>query len=184
MSEGAATNRWLLLGVWILVLVALGVAVQRSLVVTSDLRAFMPPPRDADQKLLLDQIGEGPASRLLLIEIAAKQESFERVAELSRGLAQALRGDAHFTRVLNGEIDPTALDPSLLPYRYLLSPTLDTHAFDADFLRDELQQRVEDLASPAAGLLKPWLARDPTLEILKLAQRWTPAKAPQMRDGV
>jgi len=184
LSEGAATNRWLLLGVWILVLVALGIAVQRSLVVTSDLRAFMPPPRDADQKLLLDQIGEGPASRLLLIEIGAKQESFVRVAELSRGLAQALRGDPHFTRVLNGEIDPAALDPSLLPYRYLLSPTLDTHVFDADFLRDELQQRVEDLASPAAGLLKPWLARDPTLEMLKLAQRWTPAKTPQMRDGV
>ncbi|HEX7917608.1 xanthomonadin transporter, partial [Rudaea sp.] len=39
-------------------------------------------------------------------------------------------------------------------------------------------------ASPAAGMLKPWLARDPTLEMLKLAQRWTPAKAPQLRDGV
>ncbi len=184
MNDGAVKTRWLWLGVWMLVLAALGIGVQRSLVVTSDLRAFMPPPRDADQKLLLDQIGEGPASRLLLVEIAAQQEAFARSAELSRGLAQALRGDPHFTRVLNGETDPTALDPSLLPYRYLLSPTLDAHAFDADFLREELQQRVEDLASPAAGLLKPWLARDPTLEVLKLAERWTPAKSPQMRDGV
>ena len=176
--------RHLLLGIWILVLAALGFAVQRNLVVTSDLRAFMPPPRNADQKLLLDQIGEGPASRLLLLEIAAKREPFERVFELSHGLAQALRGDARFTRVLNGEVDLATLDPTLLPYRYLLSPTLDTQNFDADFLRDELQQRVEDLASPAAGMLKPWLARDPTLEMLKLAQRWTPARAPQMRDGV
>ena len=184
MSRGAVANRWLLLGAWIFALAALGLVVQRSLVVTSDLRAFMPPPRNADQKLLLDQIGEGPASRLLLLEIAAKQESFEHFAELSRGLAQALRGDPHFTRVLNGEVDLTALDPALLPYRYLLSPTLDTQPLDADFLRDELHQRVEDLASPAAGMLKPWLARDPTLEMLKLAQRWTPAKAPQMRDGV
>ncbi|HEX7915130.1 MAG TPA: xanthomonadin transporter, partial [Rudaea sp.] len=140
-------HRHLLLGIWILVLAALGFAVQRNLVVTSDLRAFMPPSRNADQKLLLDQIGEGPASRLLLLEISAKQESFEHIADLSRGLAQALRGDAHFTRVLNGETDLIALDPALLPYRYLLSPTLDMQNFDADFLRSELQQRIEDLAS-------------------------------------
>ena len=184
MSERVALHRHLLLGIWILVLAALGFAVHRSLVVTSDLRAFMPPPRDADQKLLLEQIGEGPASRLLLLEIAAKQESFEHIAGLSRGLAQVLRSDPHFTRALNGEADLTTLDPALLPYRYLLSPTLDTQNFGADFLREELQQRMEDLASPAAGMLKPWLARDPTLEMLKLAQRWTPARAPQMRDGV
>lgn len=184
MIRRSVRNRYAVLGLWLLALAALGVAVGRSLIVTSDLRAFMPPPRDADQKLLLDQIGEGPASRLLLIEVAAKAKPFEAAAELSRGLARALRGDPHFTRALNGEADLTILDPTLLPYRYLLSPTLDTQAFDADTLRGELQQRIEDLASPAAGLLKPWLARDPTLEMLKLAQRWTPAKAPQLRDGV
>jgi predicted exporter len=178
------SRRLLLLGLWLLVLAALGLAVQRSLVVTSDLRAFMPPPRNADQKLLLDQIGEGPASRLLLVNLSPKQESFEDMARLSHALAEALRKDAHFSRVLNGEADLATLDPALLPYRYLLSPTLDTRTFNADFLRDELQQRIEDLASPAAGMLKPWLARDPTLEMLKLAQRWTPAKAPALRDGV
>jgi predicted exporter len=33
-------------------------------------------------------------------------------------------------------------------------------------------------------MLQIWLPRDPTLEILKLAQRWTPAHAPEVRDGV
>ncbi|MBN8885286.1 MAG: xanthomonadin transporter [Rudaea sp.] len=169
---------------WLVGLALLAFVLARNLVVTSDLRAFMPPPRNADQKLLLEQIGEGPASRLLLLEVAPEQATFEQTAELSRGLVQALHGDAHFTRVMNGEGNLAELDPALLPYRYLLSPTLDTHRFDADFLRDELQQRIEDLASPAAGMLKPWLARDPTLETLKLAQRWTPAKAPVLRDGV
>jgi predicted exporter len=169
---------------WLVALAVLALIVQRTLVVSSDLRSFMPPPQNADQKLLLDQIGEGPASRLLFVEVAAKQKPFAAAAELSRGLARALRGDPHFVRVLNGEGDLTALDPTLLPYRYLLSPTLDTKKFDADFLRDELQQRIEDLASPAASMLKPWLARDPTSEILKLAQRWTPAKMPVLRDGV
>ena len=76
------------------------------------------------------------------------------------------------------------LDPSLLPYRYLLSPTLDTATFDTKFLHDELSERVADVASPAADLLNDLLPRDPTMEVLKLAQRWTPAKAPSVQDGV
>src|SRR6185312_9921220 len=72
----------------------------------------------------------------------------------------------------------------LLPYRYLLSPTLDTQRFDAAYLRAQLQQRVEDLSSPAASMLEPWLRRDPTLETLKLAQRWAPPRQPKLIDGV
>jgi predicted exporter len=170
------------LAAWLFVLVCAAFVVQRNLVLSSDLRSFMPPAQTADQRLLLDQIGEGPASRLLLLSIAGAPE--DTLAQLSRGLTQALHGNAHFARVLNGEADLSALDPALLPYRFLLSPTLDSHSFDASFLHDELQQRIEDLGSPAAGMLKPWLARDPTLEVLKLAQRWTPAKTPELRDGV
>jgi len=43
---------------------------------------------------------------------------------------------------------------------------------------------VADLGSPGAELLKPLLAGDPTLETLVLAQRWTPAHTPELRDGV
>ena len=68
-------------------------------------------------------------------------------------------------------IDPAALDAKWLPYRYLLSPTLDRHALDAAYLGDQLQQRIADLASPAASLLKPLLPRDPTLETLALAEQ-------------
>ena len=171
-----------LLLIWLVVLAILAFGVQRELLVSSDLRSFMPPAQNADQKLLLDQIGEGPASRLLLLAIS--NAATEKLAATSRGLVRALHDDAHFSRVLNGEADLSTLDPALLPYRFLLSPTLDTGTFDAPTLRDELQQRVEDLGSPGAAMLKPLLARDPTLETLKLAQRWTPAKTPQLRDGV
>jgi len=150
--------------------------------VGTDLRSFMPPPQSADQKLLMDQIGEGPGSRLLLLAIGGAPE--ERLAELSRGLAERLRGDAHFEQVVNGAFDPSALDDALLPYRYLLSPTLDRHRLDAAWLGEQLEQRVEDLASPAATLLKPLLPRDPTLETLALAERWSPPKPPALRDGV
>jgi predicted exporter len=130
----------------------------------------------------MDQIGEGPGTRLLLLSIEGAPA--ESLAAQSRGLADALRNDPHFSQVINGAFDPSTLDAKWLPYRYLLSPTLDHHAFDATYLADQLQQRVEDLSSPAASLLKPLLPRDPTLETLALAQRWSPPKPPAMRDGV
>ena len=174
--------RIVLIVAWWLLLAALALGVRHGLVVSSDLRSFMPPARNADQKLLLDEIGNGPASRLLLLGLDGAPP--QQLAALSNGLAQALRDDAHFSRVLNGAADPGALDPALLAYRYLLSPTLDTATFDTLFLHDQLEQRMEDLASPAADALKPVLPRDPTLEVLNLAQRWTPAKTPLTRDGV
>jgi predicted exporter len=171
-----------LLVAWLLALAALGFFAVRSLHIGTDLRSFMPPPETADQKLLMDQIGEGPGTRLLLLAIDGAKP--EQLAELSRSLTAALRKDEHFEQVINGAFDPASLDEKLLPYRYLLSPTLDSHAFDAAYLADQLQQRVEELASPAATLLKPLLPRDPTLETLALAERWSPPKPPQMRDGV
>lgn len=174
--------RFALLAVWLLGLAAFGTFAVRGLRIGSDLRSFMPPPQSADQKLLMEQIGEGPGSRLLLLAITGAPE--ERLAELSRGLAERLRGDTHFEQTVNGAFDPATLDEALLPYRYLLSPTLDRHAFDAAYLGEQLEQRVEDLASPAATLLKPLLPRDPTLEMLAVAERWSPPKPPALRDGV
>ena len=171
-----------LIALWWLALAALATLAQHRLVVSGDLRDFMPPPTNADQQLLLDEIGEGPASRLLLIAIGGVAP--QQLADLSRGLAQQLRSDPQFERVLNGDSNIADLDPALLPYRYLLSPTLDDHMLDAAYLREELQQRVEDLGSPAGEMMKDLLPRDPTLEALKLAQRWAPRHALMSRDGV
>jgi predicted exporter len=177
-----SARRFCVAALWLAALLALAVVVQRRLAVVNDLRSFMPPAQTAEQKLLLDEIGDGPASRLLLLAISAATP--ERAAAASQGLAAKLHGDARFTQVLNGETGLSALDPTLLPYRYLLSPTLDHAAFDAPFLHDQLEQRVADLGSPGADLLKPLLANDPTLETLALAQRWTPAHSPGLHDGV
>jgi predicted exporter len=171
-----------LLAGWLLMLALLGLWVVRHLQVSSDLRSFMPAPTTPDQRLLMEQVGEGPGSRLLLLAITGRDEA--TLAGLSRALATKLEADPRYAQVLNGSFDLTALDPKFLPYRYLLSPTLDTHAFDAPFLRDQLEQRLDELSSPAASLLKGLLPRDPTLEVLKLAQRWAPARSPEIRDGV
>jgi len=177
-----ASTRWTVLALWLIALAAVGTFALHGLHISTDLRSFMPPPQTPDQKLLMEQIGEGPGSRLLLLAIGGTDEA--DLAASSRGLAEALHKDAHFEQVINGAFDPASLDENLLPYRYLLSPTLDTHTLDATYLGEQLEQRIEDLASPAAALLKPLLPRDPTLETLVLAERWSPPKPPQTRDGV
>ncbi len=179
MRNRARIAIWL---VWLGLVAVVGWGVARHLQINSDLRDFVPPARNADQRLLLDEVGNGPGSRLLLLAISGAPR--ERLAALSRGLAAALSHDPAFARVANGSEDLADLASGLLPYRYLLSPTLDSHRFDAGYLREQLQQRIEDLSSPAASMLEPWLARDPTLEILKLAQRWAPPRQPPLVDGV
>lgn len=171
----------LLIG-WIGVLMGLALYVQRELVISGDLRLFMPSPRTPVEQLLLDEIGEGPASRLLLL--ALEGADAETLAQSSQDLAAALREDAAFRWVANGESRLDVIPERLLPYRYLLSSTLDHASFDAPFLRKELEARQRDLASPAAGLLEEWIPRDPTLETLKLIEAWQPQHEPQQLHDV
>jgi len=189
MRRGARAT---LLIAWLLALGGLGWTVSQRLKISTDLRSFMPAPTTPDQRLLMEQVGEGPGSRLLLLSIgrgtgssvAGVGPSDEQLAALSQGLVAALKKDPRYSQTLNGSFDLGALDAGLLPYRYLLSPTLDTQPLDEAYLADQLQQRLDDLSSPAASLLKGLLPRDPTLEMLKLAELWTPAKSPELREGV
>jgi len=181
------SGRITLLVLWLLALAALGWLIAQRLKVSTDLRSFMPAPTTPDQRLLMEQVGEGPGSRLLLLSISGgsgQAKSDEKLAALSQGLLAALKKDPRYTQAINGSFDLATLDATLLPYRYLLSPTLDTSKLDEAFLADQLEQRLDDLSSPAASLLKNLLPRDPTLEVLKLAERWTPAKSPELREGV
>src|SRR3546814_7590363 len=59
---------------------------------------------------------------------------------------------------------------NLRPYRYLLSPTLDGQPLDADYLAAQLDERLQDLGSPAGALVEPLIGSDPTLETLKVAE--------------
>jgi predicted exporter len=170
-------GRAALLVSWIAVVLLLGLYVQRELQISGDLRLFMPSPKTPVERLLLEEVGEGPASRLLLV--ALEGADVDSLAQSSQELAAALRADQKFRLVANGESSPDALPDELLPYRYLLSRTLDHENLDARFLREQLEERQRDLASPAAGLLESWIPRDPTLEALKLLEAWQPAREPQ-----
>ncbi len=166
-----------LLAAWLGVIALLGWYVQARLIISGDLRLFMPSPQTRTERLLLEEIGESPASRLLLLALDGAEP--EVLAESSQALAEALREDTRFGLVSNGATSLDAIPESLLPYRYLLSSTLDTEKLDTAFLRDQLTERLHDLSSPAGSVLEPLIPRDPTLEVLKLAESWQPARQPQ-----
>jgi predicted exporter len=167
----------LLLTLWLAGLGALGVYVQRHLSVGNDLRLFLPEPTTPEQRLLLQEVGEGPASRVLVIALAGAQPA--RLADVSRLLAESLRDSPAFRFVTNGTVSPDELPDELLPYRFLLSPTIDTQTFDAAYLHSQLEARARDLASPASLFLEPLLPRDPTLEVLTVLERWQPMQQPR-----
>lgn len=175
---------WLAL-LWLALLVVAGLLVSRHLQLSGDLRAFMPEPDTAEQRLLIEELGDGPGSRLLLLAISGARQ--EVLAEQSRALQAALAGDARIDLVTNGgeaEAGLEAIPGRLRPYRYLLSPAMDGRALDEATLRDALAERLQDLGSPAGHLVEPLLPADPTLETMALAEAWEPAGAPQRIDGV
>jgi predicted exporter len=177
-----ARTRIALALLWLALLVVAGWAISRQLELSGDLRRFMPSARTPAQKLLIDELGEGPGSRLLLVSLSGADA--ETLAAQSRALHARLARDPKFALVANGEGGLEAFPERLRPYRYLLSPTLDAHRFDSAYLREQLQARVEDLGSPAAALVEPLVPSDPTLETLALAEAWEPANAPQRLHGV
>jgi predicted exporter len=171
-----------MLAAWWLLLGAAALLLPRSLRLSGDLTEFMPPPASAEQRVVLEQISRGPASRLLLLAIDGAPP--RELAGLSRALAQSLRTDSRFRQVWNGATTLRDIPTHLLAYRYLLSPNLDHADWSPDFLRTALLDRLADLASTGAAELKQLIPRDPTLELVALAEHWTPHRAPQLRDGV
>jgi len=167
---------------WLLLLALAGLWLGGRTQVSSDLRKFMPDARTPAQKLLLDELGEGPGARLLMVALSGAAP--EQLAAQSHALRDTLAADPQFELVTNGaQAGLNAFPERLLPYRYLLTP-LPADAFSSSNLREELQARLQDLGSPAGGLVEPLLPSDPTLQVLRVAEALQPATAPQRIDEV
>ncbi len=182
MSELSAGTRLLRLALWLGALALIAVLALGQLKLSGDLRLFMPAARTAEQRLLLEQLGEGPGARLLLVALSGAEP--DELVERSRALRETLQESPEFVWVGNGEEGLDSIPETLADYRYLLSPGVQAGAFDAPALAEALQQRQQDLASPAAGLIAPLLRGDPTLETLRVLEAWTPSIEPELRDGV
>lgn len=164
---------------WLVLLVVMAWWLSDRLQLTGDLRKFMPEAHTPAQKLLLEELGEGPGSRLLLMSLRGSDPA--TLARQSQALHQILAGqDQVFELVANGtHVGLEAIPARLLPYRYLLTDSFDAAPLDAAQLKQALQLRLQDLGSPAAILVEPLLPRDPTLEVVHLAERLQPLVAPQ-----
>jgi predicted exporter len=173
---------WWLLAGWCALLLFGGAWIRVGLKVSADLRLFMPAPRTEAQRLLVQNIGESPASRLLLVAIEGGKPPM--LATLSRSLAGTLRQSPEFGLVANGEQAALGMPEDLLAYRYLITDSFDATPLDRERLESDLAERAADMASPAAALLEEWLPRDPTLEMLHLATHWQPRAEPHLLDGV
>lgn len=165
-------------------LLALGAWVIARATFTADLSAFLPATPDASQRLLIEQLQQGVAARSLMVGIEGGDETSR--ARASKALAQALRAQRAFSSVNNGEReDYTSAGERLMTHRYLLSDAVTDGRFDSvDGLRAALQDTALRLASPEGAAFKPLWPRDPTGEMLRVAESLLPAQAPRTEQGV
>jgi len=168
------------IALWLAFILACGIIISRSQF-TTDLSAFLPRSPTPAQQLLLDQIRDGLASRLILVGIAGADAPTR--ARLSKQIAQRLRADPAFVSVNNGEPVSVERDRAFLfNNRYLLSPAVMPARFSADGLHAALSDSIDLLASPAGLLVKSLLPRDPTGEMVQLLDQLGSGTRPQMVD--
>ena len=169
------------IAIWlILILVCAGIIGRSHF--TADLSAFLPRTPTPEQQLLMDQLRDGLASRLILVGIEGADESTR--ARLSKEVAQHLRANPAFVTVNNGEPVTAERDRAyLFNNRYLLSPAVTPERFSVEGLHLALSDSIDQLASPAGLLIKSLLPHDPTGEMLQLLEQLNSGNRPQLIDG-
>ena len=167
---------------WLLLMLA-GAAVVWNTRFTADMSFFLPSRPSAEQRVLVDQLQDGSVSRLLMLSVEGGNAS--QRAAVSRQLRQRLAGLADFVSIQNGEAG--GLDGErdfFLRHRYRLSPAVAPERFTEQGLADAVANTIDMLSSPVGLLLKPYLARDPTGELLEVIDRLNPGAQPETRAGV
>ncbi len=167
--------------VWLGCVAFAALVVARARYIT-DLSAFLPADPTPVQQLLVDQLRDGPASRLILI--ALEQGDAADRARLSASMMERLRKDSQFTSVNNGDAPGQRDREFLFQHRYLLSEAVNPERFSAAGLNAAIRETIDNLASPAGLLFKSLLPRDPTGELLNILDQLARAPVPPSRDGV
>ncbi len=150
---------------------------------TADLSAFLPATPTATQRLLVSQLRDGLASRLIIVAVEGSDASSR--ARVSAGMADRLRPDNRFTSINNGDQSGQDRDREFLfNHRYVLSESVAAQRFSVDGLRGAIQDTLDLLASPAGLLVKSLLTRDPTGEIVQIVDQLGGGQAPRSTEGV
>jgi predicted exporter len=166
---------------WLIFIISCGIIISRSQF-TTDLSAFLPRDPTLAQQLLLEQIHDGLASRLILVGIEGSDPITH--AALSKQIAQTLRENSAFVSVNNGEPVTAERDQAyLFNNRYLLSPTVTPERFEVEGLHAAISDSIDLLASPAGLMVKSLLPRDPTGEMMQLLTQLNSGNRPQTVDN-
>jgi predicted exporter len=171
-----------ILAVWLALLGAAIWIVARAPIIT-DLSAFLPAQPTPLQRLLVEQLRDGPASRLILVALEGGTPALR--ARVSLEMGRRLRTDAAFTDVENGA--PRSADRDrefLFEHRYLLSDAVTRDRFTAAGLRAALADTIDELASSTGLLAKALVPHDPTGEMLHVIDALGRIRAPRTVDGV
>jgi len=169
--------RALSLTLW-LALVALAALIVARAHYTADLSAFLPRSPSATQQLLVQQLQDGLASRLILIGIDGADAATR--AQASRALAAKLRADSEFVSVSNGEDASQDKDRQFVfEHRYQLSAAVTPERFTVEGLRAAIADTLELMASPAGLSAKPLFVSDPTGETLQVIEQFEGAAQPR-----
>ena len=167
---------------WLLAMMA-GLVVVWNSRFTADMSFFLPLRPSAEQQVMVDQLKEGALARLLMVAIEGGDPA--QRAALSRELRGRLLRSGDFVSVHNGEAGSQDADLDyLFKYRYLLSPAVTPERFTADGLRQAIASSIDLLASPAGGMLKARLTRDPTGELWAQLAGLDASAEPASRAGV
>jgi len=170
------------LSLWLLLLALSALVVMRARY-SADLSAFLPRSPSATQQLLVQQLQDGLASRLILLGIEGADGATR--AQVSRALAMNLRTRPEFVSLSNGEAASQDKDREFVyQHRYQLSAAVTPERFSIAGLRAAIADNVELMASPAGLLAKSLFVSDPTGETLQVIDQFERAAQPRREHGV
>jgi predicted exporter len=149
----------------------------------ADLASFLPTPESPVEALMIAQLSDGVASRLLLIGLEGA--SPEHAASASKAMARELRESGRFRYVANGE-NPfdQGVAERLFAWRYHMGATVTPERFTVEALRSALEAHLDTLATPLGSMVRRWLPQDPTNEFLAQLARHVERPQPTMLEGV
>jgi predicted exporter len=167
---------------WALLVLIAAVIVARA-TYTADLSAFLPRRASATQRVLVEQLSEGPAAHLILAAIEGADARTR--AQVSAGLAARLSSDPAFAAINNGNSAQLERDRQFLfEHRYVLSAAVTPQRFTAQGLHQAIGDSLDVLASPEGLLVKALFTRDPTGEMLAIIESLGASHAPHTSEGV
>ena len=167
---------------WLLLCVAC-LLVVRQTIFNGDISAFLPGKPSEAQKILVDQLQDGPISRMLLLAIEGGNEA-ERATASKAMLAQLV---AYPALAYSHNGDETRMGPErdfLLNHRYVLSDAVAPARFTQAALREAMDNNLDMLNSPLGMLVKRVLPEDPTGEFVHLIEQFEGQSRPAQRNGV